>query len=78
MSEDTTRLIILAVIALFVIWLIYRIKNRIKLMIRDEIYHNLPSVRDAIKNFEGRINYLNTLVEVLEKKIKELENKAKI
>lgn len=73
--EDSYRIIIPIVIALLIIWLIYRIKNRLKLIVRDEICNNFPSVQVAISNFEHRIDYLKTLVESLERKITELENK---
>ena len=41
-------------------------------MMRNEIYGNFPAIKDKIDNFERRIDYLKTQIEVLERKIKEL------
>ena len=76
MSEDIFKALVPVIIALLIIWLIYRIKNRIKILIRDEIYNNFPSIKDTIDNFEHRIDYLKTQIEILEGKIKEPENKT--
>jgi polyhydroxyalkanoate synthesis regulator phasin len=77
MSEDIFKFIMTIIIGLLIIWLIYRIKNRIKFIVKDEIYKNFPSIKNAIDNFEHRINYLKTQIEALERKISELENKIK-
>jgi uncharacterized protein YoxC len=77
MPEDISKIIIPIVIALLIIWLIYRIKNRVRLTIKDEIYKNFPSIKNAIDNFEHRLDYLKTQLEVLERRIKESENKIK-
>jgi len=75
MPEDIFKALIPGVIALLIIWLIYRIKNRVKLIVRNEIYNNFPSIKHAIGNFECRIDYLKNQIEALERKIKELEIK---
>jgi len=72
MSENIIRAIIPAIILLLIIWLIYRIKKHLKTMMRNEIYGNFPAIKDKIDNFERRIDYLKTQIEVLERKIKEL------
>jgi len=72
MSEYIIRAIIPAIILLLIIWLIYRIKKHLRMMIRDQIYGNFPAIKDKIDNFERRIDYLKTQIEVLERKIKEL------
>jgi peptidoglycan hydrolase CwlO-like protein len=77
MPEDIFKFIMTIIIGLLIIWLIYRIKNRIKFMLKDEIYKNFPSIKNAIDNFELRINYLKTQIEALERKISELENNIK-
>lgn len=75
MSEEIYKLLILGIILLLIIWLVYRIKNRVKLMIRDEIYNDFPSIKNTIDNFEHRIDYLKTQIGGLEEKIKELTSK---
>ncbi len=75
MPDETYKLLILGIIFLLVIWLIYRIKNKIRLMVRNEIYNDFPSIKNAIDNFEHRIDYLKTQIEGLEEKIKELTSK---
>ena len=77
MPEDISKLITVVIIGLLIIWLIYRIKNSIKLTLRDEIYKNFPSIKNTIDNFEHRIDYLKTHIEALERKISELESKTK-
>jgi len=77
MPEGLIKVFIPGIIALLIIWLIYRIKNRIKVTIRNEIYSNFPAIKDAIDNFQRRVDFLKAQVETLENKIKELENKAK-
>jgi polyhydroxyalkanoate synthesis regulator phasin len=78
MSDYISKAIVPVIIALLIIWLIYRIRNRIRLIVKEEIYNNLPSIKETIDDFEYRINYLKSEVEALERKIKELENKIKI
>jgi len=70
-------IIIPGIIVLFIIWLIYRIKNRIRLVVSNEIYKNFPAIKKTIDSFEHRMNYLKTQIELLEHKITELENKTK-
>ena len=77
MSEDISKIIIIIVLGLLIIWLIYRIKNRIRLILRDEIYKNFPSIKNAIDNFEHRIDFLKTQIEQLERKVNELLAKTK-
>ena len=77
MPEDISKIIIIIVLGLLIIWLIYRIKNRIRLILRDEIYKNFPSIKDAIDNFEHRIDFLKTQIEELERKVNELLAKTK-
>ena len=60
MSEELFRILIPAAIALLIIWLIYRIKYKIKVTIKNEIYTNFPSIKDTIDNFQRRVYFLNT------------------
>lgn len=77
MSEENFRILVPVIIALLIIWLIYRIKNSIKATIKNEIYSNFPSIKDTINNFQLRIDYLKTQVEALERRIKDLGEKTK-
>lgn len=77
MSEELVKVFIPAILALLIIWLIYRIKNKITVTIRNEIYSNFPSIKDMIDNFQRRVDYLKVQVDALENRIKELENKTK-
>ena len=76
MPENILKAIAPAIIALLIVWLIYRIKVRVRLIVKNEIYKNFPSIKHAIENFEHRINYLNTQIEALERRIKELMKKS--
>lgn len=76
MSEELIRIMVPAVIALLIIWLIYRIKMRIGVTIKNEIYNNFPTIKNTIDNFQIRTDHLKTQIEILEGKIKDLESKA--
>jgi hypothetical protein len=76
MSDELFRILVPVVIALLIIWLIYRIKMRIGATIRNEIYNNFPTIKNTIDNFQIRMDHLKTQIEILEGKIKDLENRA--
>jgi len=69
-------IIIPGIVTLLIIWLIYRIKNRLRRTIQNEIYKNFPSIKNTIDSFEQRLNYLKIQIESLERKINELQSKA--
>ena len=69
-------IIIPGIVAILIIWLIYRIKNRLRRIIQNEIYKNFPSIKNTIDSFEQRLNYLKGQIESLERKINELQSKA--
>ena len=75
------NVLIPGVIFLLVIWLIYRIKRRIKLTVVDEIYKeinkNFPAIKRIIDDLEHKISYLNNRAQDVERKINEFENKIK-
>ena len=76
MPEDVYNLLGMSVVALFIVWLIYRTENRIKLTVKNEIYNNFPSIKHAIGNFEQKIDYLKTRIESLNNRLNELEKKT--
>ena len=76
MPTDIYNLLVMSVVALFIIWLIYRTEHRIKLTVKNEIYNNFPSIKHAIGNFEQRIDYLKTRIETLNNRINELEKRT--
>ena len=67
-------------IALFIIWLIYRIRYRTRRMISKEVYKEIykhfPTIRKEMDNFEYRIKYLNSRLADLENKINELARRS--
>jgi len=77
MPDVINQTFILGVIALLLIWLIYRIRRSVKKLIANEIFKNFPTIRDSIDNFGRRMEYLKVEIELLEKKIKELKNQTK-
>jgi len=72
MPKELNEAILLVVIGLLTVWLTYRIRNTVKRMIRDEIYKNFPTIKDAIDNFEHRIEYLKIKIDELQHTIKEV------
>lgn len=77
MSEDIAKALLPVLVALFMIWLIYRIKYKVHLMIKNEIFKNFPTIRDTIGNLEFRLKFIANQLESIEKRIKELEPKIK-
>lgn len=76
MSHAMITAIIPAIVALLIIWLIYRIKKQLNQMIKNEIFGNFPFIKDSMTDLERRIDYLKTKIEALERKINETQNKA--
>lgn len=76
MATHNIGLFVPLAIVLLIIWLIFSIKKRIKLIIQDEIYDDFPAIRDQMANFERRLDFLKAQLEQLEAKLKELKDKA--
>ena len=75
MLDSVNQTILLGVICLLLIWLIYRIRRSVKLLVQNEVFKNFPTIKDAIDNFDRRIQYLKIEMELLEKKVKEMKAK---
>ena len=73
MPAENFRLVIAGVIALLVIWLLYRIKRSIKLVVKNEIFNNFPEIKHTIEDFQHRMEYIKTQMEIIERKLKECE-----
>ena len=69
--------IMYGVIALLLVWLIYRIKRSVRRLIEKEIFKNFPTVKDAFDNYQRRLEYLKIEVELLEKKIQGMKSEVK-
>lgn len=77
MPREMFQAVISLIIALFLFWLLYRIKNRIARLVRNKIIKDFPQITSTIEAFQQKINYLNSRLEFLECKINALENKIK-
>lgn len=75
MFEENYKILLPIIVALLIIWLIYRIKHRIRAIVKNEIFNNFPLIRDEINNFEHRLGYLNTQIELLERKLSNIKGK---
>lgn len=75
MFSENFNIIVPAIIAILILWLIYRIKKRVEQEVKNEIYRSFPSIKSVIDNFEQRINVLKITVEELENKIKKMQEK---
>jgi uncharacterized protein YoxC len=75
MDDGFFLAIIVAVIFLFVIWLIYRID---KLAAKKSIYKDFPFIKDAMDNFQHKIDYFTTRMDALEEKVNKLQNQIKL
>ena len=76
MPQDM-KILLPIVLALFIIWLVFRMKRRIPFIVRNEVYNHFPSIKETITSFEQRIEYLKIQLEVLERKMNELEHRMK-
>ena len=65
-----------AIIILLIIWLIYRIKTRIRITITKEINHYFPSIRRQVDDLERRLQYMSNRAADLENKLKDIDNKT--
>jgi uncharacterized protein YlxW (UPF0749 family) len=74
MSVNFPEILIPIVLFLFIIWLTYRIENRLA---RRAIYRNFPFFKDAVGNFQQKIDNLNARIESLEKKLTRLEREIR-
>jgi hypothetical protein len=77
MMEAINQTLMLGVIALLLIWLIYRVRCSVKHLIVKEIFKNFPTVKDAMDNFGRRMEYLKIEIELLEKRIKAMKGQVK-
>jgi hypothetical protein len=78
MPEDFDQVILPVLVCLFVIWLLYRINNRIaKKAVGNRISKDFPYLKSSAENFQHKVDYLASRLEVIEQKINELERKFK-
>lgn len=75
MSREIFQFLIPVIIGLFIFWLLYRINRRIARTVRDKIIDGFPNITTQLNNFQHKIDYLYSRVEVLERKINELEKR---
>ncbi len=76
MPIPNDHLLLFGAVALVLLWVVYRIRHSVKRLIANEIFKNFPTVKDAIDNFERRMEYLKIEIELLEKKIKSMKGEA--
>ncbi len=78
MPEDFDQVILPVIVCLFVLWLLYRINNRIaQRVVRNKISKDFPYLKTSAENFQHKVDYLHSRVEVLEQRINEFERKFK-
>lgn len=73
MSGELYQILIPVIVALFIFWLLYRIKRRIIKIVRNKIIDDFPNITNKIDSFQQKVDYLNVRVEFLERKVNELE-----
>lgn len=78
MPDDMSHTIFPLVIILFVIWLLYRINNRIaNNVMGNRMSKDFPFLKASAENFQRKIDYLNSQIEVLGQRINHLESEIK-
>lgn len=77
MAEAINQTLLFSVIALLLVWFIYRIRRSVKRLIEKEVFKNFPTVKDAIDNYQRRLEYLKIEMELLEKKIRGMKIEVK-
>ena len=73
MPNEMFYAVVSLVILLFVFWLFYRIKRRLARIIKNKIIDEFPYITNQIENFQKTIDYLNSRIELLERKVNALE-----
>jgi len=76
MSEEILRALMPILIAMFFVWLLYRIKVRVTKIIKNKVVDEFPVLKNALENFERKIDFVNSRIDSLERKVNELENKS--
>jgi len=76
-SEDWLGIIIPVAVIILIIMLILRLKHHIRKTVRNEIYDHFPTIKNKIEEYERRIQYLKTLVDDLERRMREVERRIK-
>lgn len=74
MDENVLQLVRTVLIFLFLIWLVHRIEIRAA---KDAIYKNFPFFKDAVNNFQIKLDYLSARAEALEARIGKIESMLK-
>lgn len=64
--------IISAIIFLFIIWLVHRFE---KYFGKHSLFSNFPFLKDSLENFQRKIDYLTTRIEIIEEKINKIEQR---
>jgi len=77
MPNEIFHALVPVIIALFVFWLIYRIRRRVAKMMKNKIIDEFPLIAKQIEDFQKTIEYLNSRIDLIERKIDALENKIK-
>ncbi len=77
MPEDFNEGILPLLVILFVIWLLYRINSRIaNKVVGNRISKDFPFLKSSAENFQHKVDYLHSQMELLEQRINELEKKV--
>ena len=74
MDENILQLAKTVLIFLFLIWLVHRIEIRAA---KDAIYKNFPFFKDAVNNFQIKVDYLAARVQALEERMGKIESTFK-
>jgi hypothetical protein len=65
------------IVALLFVWLLYRLRRNMPVLIRNEIYAEFPFIKESVGDFQSKIEYFSSRIEELEHRIKELEEKKR-
>ena len=76
-SEDWLGIIIPVAVIILIIMLILRLKHYIRKTVRNEIYDHFPTIKNKIEEYERKIEYFKTLVDDLERRMREVERRIK-
>ncbi len=76
MPDDLSEGILPLLVILFVIWLLHRINNRIaQKVVGNRISKDFPYLKSSAENFQHKLDYLYSQIEILEQRINGLEKK---
>lgn len=71
--DNLNQFILPIILLLFIIWLVHRLERR---AVEEVIYKNFPFFKEAVNNFQEKLNYMDLRLGDLDNRISRLEQES--